>query len=152
MYFMNLKVQSEALNTWQCSSIATSICVIAIYIIWQQAINYCWVRIHVSGCCIVLYIAVLRGVRAEKADHYCSSCGIGETSSFAGYTVPILMVSAPAVLGVKRELVKVESQIILLSEVTRCYKQLIFRGLISTGTWLFEKMTFPSLPHTLVTT
>lgn len=124
MYFMNLKVLSKVLTAWQCSCITSFICVIAIYIKWEQEINYYQVRIHVSNCCVSVYIAVSRGTRAEKVDHYCSNCCISKTTFsssspfFAEHTVPIFMTPTLAVLGVKGELVKAESQIILLSELT----------------------------------
>lgn len=74
---------------------------------------------------ILVYIAILRGMRAEKVDHYCSNCGIEKTSFsssslFFIHTVPFLMAPTPRVLGVKGELVKAESKLVLLSELTLC--------------------------------
>lgn len=69
---------------------------------------------------------ILRGTRAEKVDHYYSNHGIGKTSFsssspfFKGHTVPIFMTPTPAVLSVKGEHVKAESQTVL-SEPTLCY-------------------------------
>lgn len=76
--------------------------------------------------CILVYTAVLRGMRAEKVGHYCSNCGIGKISFsspslFLIDTVPFLMAPTPGVLGVKLELVKAEPQLVLLSELILCY-------------------------------
>lgn len=101
-----------------------------------------------NSYCVLVYIAVLRGMRAEKVDYYCSNCGIGKisfssSSFFLTHTVPFLMAPAPGVLGVKGEFVKVEPQLVLLSELTM---KLIFRGLISSGIWLVQKCIFHCFP------
>lgn len=63
-----------------------------------------------SSCCILVYIAVLRGTRAEKVDHYCSNYSVGRTSySSPPHAVPILMASTPAAFSVTGECVKAKS-------------------------------------------
>lgn len=86
-------------------------------------------------------------MRAEKVDHYCSSCGIGKisfssSSLFLIDTVPFLMAPILWELGVKRELVKAEPKLVLLSELTLCnvgnFQKSHFHWILASGKKVFS--------------